>query len=130
MCDHLLVYMYSVCLCNCVILALFPNVVEIVCKTYYRNKQNNFQFVFFSNCLKYLLVFFLLMCNKLVIFFENTIISEGIYFFYFQSFSSLFNNTILTSKFVIIFHYFRGFLLFVNSEIFLHVPSLLGCVVK
>ena len=57
------------------------------------------------------------MCNKLVIFFENTIISEGIYFFYFQSFSSLLKNTILTSKNVIIFHYFRGFLLFVNSEI-------------
>ena len=52
MCDRLLVCMYSVCLCNCVILALFPNVVEIVCKTYYLNKQNNFKFVFFFKLFK------------------------------------------------------------------------------
>ena len=64
MCDRLLVCMYSVCLCNCVILALFPNVVEIFC---YLNKENNLKF-FFQIVLKYLLVFFLLICNKLVIF--------------------------------------------------------------
>ena len=83
MCDRLLVCMYmyvwfvlSVCVTVLIWLSS-RTLLKFFCKTYYLNKENNFKF-FFQIVLKYLLVFFLLMCNKLVIFFVNTIISEGI----------------------------------------------------